>query len=56
MAEQVLEMDIIKEGGPDVVEAIAILDRALGQIGSRELVSTSEVVDWLLDTRSALNS
>lgn len=40
---------------PDViVEALAIIDRALGEMINRELVSTGEVADVLLDVRSLL--
>jgi hypothetical protein len=40
---------------PDIIaEALAIIDRALGEMTSRELVSTLEVSDLLLDVRSLL--
>jgi hypothetical protein len=35
-------------------EALAVIDKALGQMMSRELVSTGEVTDVLLDVRSLL--
>ena len=35
-------------------EALAIIDRALGQMTHRELVSSVEVSDLLLDVRSLL--
>lgn len=39
----------------DVIgEALAVIDRALGQMINRELVSTDEVADLLLDVRSLL--
>jgi hypothetical protein len=37
-----------------IAEAIAVIDQALAQIMRRELVSTNEVADVLLDVRSAL--
>lgn len=42
-----LERDII-------AEALAIIDRSLGELNRRELVSTSEITDLLLDVRSLL--
>ena len=39
----------------NVNEAVSIVDRALGSLLHRELVSASEVTDVLLDFRSALN-
>ena len=42
---------------PDVIaEALVIIDRALGEMLSRELVSTGEVADLLLDVRSLLTA
>ena len=39
----------------DVIsEALDIIDRALGQMVSRELVSSDEVADLLLDVRTLL--
>ena len=35
-------------------EALRIIDRALGDVTGRRLVSASEVVDLLLDLRSAI--
>lgn len=35
-------------------EALAVIDRALGAMTHRELVSTDEVADLLLDVRSLL--
>jgi hypothetical protein len=35
-------------------EALAIIDRGLGQLMHRELVSTAEAADLLLDVRSLL--
>lgn len=37
-----------------IVEALAIIDKSLGELMRRELVSTSEVTDLLLDVRSLL--
>jgi hypothetical protein len=37
-----------------ISEALAIIDRALSEMGNRELVSTGEVADLLLDVRSLL--
>ncbi|MFN0089854.1 MAG: hypothetical protein ACKVWR_06210 [Acidimicrobiales bacterium] len=39
-----------------ITEALALIDRSLGAILSRQLVSTSEVADLLLDVRSLLVS
>jgi hypothetical protein len=42
---------------PDIItEALAIIDRALSEIGSRSLVSTIEISDVLLDVRSLLTN
>jgi hypothetical protein len=39
----------------DVIsEALEIIDRALGQMASRELLSSDEVADLLLDVRTLL--
>lgn len=37
-------------------EALTIIDKALGQMMSRELVTTGEVTDMLLDVRSLLTA
>ncbi len=37
-----------------ITEALTIIDRALGQMLHRELVSTDEVSDLLLDVRTLL--
>ena len=37
-----------------ILEALAIIDRGLGDMRHRELVSTDEVADLLLDVRSLL--
>ena len=39
-----------------ITEALSIIDRALGEMLHRELVSTDEVSDLLLDVRSLLTS
>jgi hypothetical protein len=39
-----------------ISEALRIIDRSLGWMHSRELVSTAEVSDLLLDMRSVLAS
>ena len=36
------------------VEAVSIIDRALSEVLQRELISTNEVADLLLDLRSLL--
>jgi hypothetical protein len=47
MTETVEDLDVI-------TEALAIIDRGLGEMLNRELVSTDEVADLLLDVRSLL--
>ena len=37
-----------------IAEALSIIDKALGQMMSRELVSSGEITDVLLDVRSLL--
>lgn len=37
-------------------EALSVIDQALGQIMSRELMSSGEVADVLLDVRSLLTT
>lgn len=39
-----------------IAEALAVIDQALGQMFSRELVSANEVADVLLDVRTALTT
>lgn len=39
-----------------LAEALSIIDRALGEMLHRELVSTNEVADLLLDIRSLVAS
>jgi hypothetical protein len=43
------EIDVISE-------ALAVIDRALGEMSHRELVSTDEVADLLLDVRALLKA
>lgn len=47
---QTREMDVLIAG------AIAIIDRGLGDMMHRELVSTDEVSDLLLDVRTLLTT
>lgn len=39
-----------------IAEALGIIDRALGQMMSRELVSSGEITDVLLDVRTVLTT
>ena len=39
-----------------IAEALAVIDQALGQMMRRELVSSNEVADLLLDVRTALTA
>lgn len=41
---------------PVIAEALTVIDRALAQVGSRELVSSAEMSDLLLDLRLLLMS
>lgn len=43
-----------KEIDAQIAEAMALIDRGLGDMLHRELVSTDEVADLLLDVRSLL--
>ncbi len=38
-----------------IAEAISVIDKALSEIGGRQLVSTTEVADLLLDVRQLLS-
>jgi len=49
MTETEIEFDVI-------AEALALIDRGLGDMLHRELVSTDEVADLLLDVRSLLRA
>ncbi len=39
-----------------ITESLTVIDRALAQVGSRELVSSAEMSDLLLDLRLLLMS
>jgi hypothetical protein len=39
-----------------IAEALAVIDQALGQMMGRELVSSGEVADLLLDVRTLLTA
>lgn len=39
-----------------IAEALTVIDQALGQMMSRELVSSGEVADLLLDVRTLLTA
>jgi hypothetical protein len=39
-----------------ITEALSVIDKALGEMLHRELVSTGEVADLLLDVRSLLTT
>lgn len=54
---QVVEPLMVEEVAHDVVaEALVLIDRALSQMVKRELVSSGEVSDLLLDVRNLLTS
>jgi hypothetical protein len=47
--------DVVTPDSDDRIhEAMELIDRGLGDISERQLVSTSEVADLLLDVRSVL--
>ncbi len=46
--------EIAIETDDSIREAMQLIDRGLGDISERQLVSTSEVADLLLDVRSML--
>lgn len=50
---ETLEVTVAEKEVANVV-ALAIIDQALGQVLRRELISTNEVADLLLDVRTAL--
>lgn len=57
IAEDMPDLDSVATGGAasDVIgEALSIIDIALSQMVKRELVSSSEVSDLLLDVRNLL--
>ena len=47
-------MTDVKELDEQIAEALALIDRGLGDMLHRELVSTDEVADLLLDVRTLL--
>jgi hypothetical protein len=49
---EVQDVDLGNDGS--IREAMELIDRGLGDISERQLVSTSEVADLLLDVRSML--
>lgn len=52
-----LDLSEVEESSAQIVtEAIAVIDRALSQMVKRELVSSVEVSDLLLDVRNLLSS
>jgi len=44
------------EAQDTIAEALAIIDRGLGEMFHRELVSSAEVADLLLDVRTLLTA
>ncbi len=55
MTEQ-LDRSVAESHDAVITEALAVIDGALAQMFSRELVSSNEVADLLLDLRSALTT
>ncbi len=47
---------IVRDNDAVIAEALAVIDAALGRVMQRELVSSGEVGDVLLDLRSLLVS
>jgi hypothetical protein len=60
MGDRVVAHDVVTEQAPEqpvdesIRTAMQLIDRGLGDISERQLVSTSEVADLLLDVRSLL--
>ncbi len=52
--EPVIELDVDREAV--VAEAVSIIDGALGMMMHRDLVSSGEVADLLLDVRTLLTA
>ena len=53
--DRMTEVDEVElELDAHIREAMQLIDRGLGDISERQLVSTSEVADLLLDVRTAL--
>ncbi len=50
------ESDVLGASDAVIREALTVIDQALGQIMSRELMSSGEVADVLLDVRSLLTA
>lgn len=48
--------EVVAPSSQIVAEAIAVIDRALSQMVKRELVSSAEVSDLLLDVRNLLSA
>ena len=46
--------DAVSTDDQSIREAMALIDRGLGEISERSLVSTSEMADLLLDVRGVL--
>jgi hypothetical protein len=55
---QQIEVATVEANGADdaISEALALIDRGLGDMMHRELVSTDEVADLLLDVRLLLTA
>ena len=55
---QILEPEVILDADRETVvaEAVSIIDTALAQMMQRELVSSGEVADLLLDVRTLLTT
>ena len=53
-AENGMESAMTETTDDVIAEALAVIDRALGGILNRELVSSDEVADLLLDVRTLL--
>ena len=54
---EVLDTEVLAtqlQGDGSIREALNLIDRGLGDISERSLVSTSEVADLLLDARCVL--
>lgn len=50
------ESDALGASDAVIREALSVIDQALGQIMSRELMSSGEVADVLLDVRTLLTT
>ena len=51
-----LDRSAIESTDAVIAEALAVIDQALGQMTGRELLSSNEVADVLLDVRTALTA